>query len=160
MGPIPSIMGEIMLIAMPLTGDRRPAAVSPMEVREYADWVLRPRLLSIPGVAQVIPIGGEVRQFQVEPDTARMAAARRHARRRSKRRCEASPATPAAASSTSNGREYLIRHLGRTTALEDLQKLVVAWKDGQPILLGQVAEVELRRRRSSAATPATRASRR
>ncbi|MBU1664582.1 MAG: efflux RND transporter permease subunit, partial [Gammaproteobacteria bacterium] len=69
MGPIASIMGEIALIAIPVA-----AGASPMAAREYADWVMRPRLLSIPGVAQVIPIGGEVRQYRVEPDPARMSA--------------------------------------------------------------------------------------
>jgi HME family heavy-metal exporter len=54
MGPISSIMGEIMQIAIPVD----PQKISPMAVREYADWVLRPRLLAIPGVAQIIPIGG------------------------------------------------------------------------------------------------------
>ena len=69
MGPISSIMGEIMQIAIPIDLQK----ISQMAVREYADWVLRPRLLSIPGVAQIIPIGGEVRQFQVQPNTARMS---------------------------------------------------------------------------------------
>ncbi len=69
MGPVSSIMGEIMLLALPID----PAKVSPMAVREYADFVLRPRLLTVPGVSQVIPIGGERRQFQVQPNTALMA---------------------------------------------------------------------------------------
>ena len=69
LAPVSSIMGEIMQIAIPVD----PSKISPMAVREYADWVLRPRLLSIPGVAQIIPIGGEVRQFQVQPNTARMS---------------------------------------------------------------------------------------
>ncbi|RYG08419.1 MAG: efflux RND transporter permease subunit, partial [Burkholderiales bacterium] len=69
MGPVSSIMGEIMSVALPID----PAKISPMAVREYADFVIRPRLLTIPGVAQVVPIGGEVRQYQVQPDTARMS---------------------------------------------------------------------------------------
>ncbi|MEA2967644.1 MAG: hypothetical protein QOE78_905, partial [Alphaproteobacteria bacterium] len=69
MGPITSIMGEIMLVALTSIG-----AVGPMEVRELADFVLRPQLLTIPGVAQVIPIGGEVRQYRVTPNIAAMQA--------------------------------------------------------------------------------------
>ena len=57
MGPVSSIMGEVMLIALPLSQAQgtKPSA-TPMQAREYADFVLRPRLLAIPGVAQVIPI--------------------------------------------------------------------------------------------------------
>ena len=55
MGPVSSIMGEVMLIALPLAaGDGKARAASPMAAREFADFVLRPRLLSIPGVSQVI----------------------------------------------------------------------------------------------------------
>src|SRR5215216_5335010 len=53
MGPISSIMGQILLVAVTAPDD-----VSPMVVREVADFTIRPRLLTIPGVAQVIPIGG------------------------------------------------------------------------------------------------------
>lgn len=134
LGPVSSIMGEIMLIALPID----PARASPMQAREYADFVLRPRLLSVAGVSQVIPIGGEVRQLRVEPDTARMA--------------QFGVALPQVenalrdfAANTSggfidlNGREYLIRNLGRTNRLEDLKGLAVAYKDGAPVLLEQVA---------------------
>ncbi|MBH9576582.1 efflux RND transporter permease subunit [Inhella proteolytica] len=136
MGPISSIMGEVMLVAIPIDE----AQISAMATREYADFVLRPRLLAIPGVAQVIPIGGEVRQYQVQPDSARMAqlgvsveqlraALQGHAGNSSGGFLEL------------NAREYLIRNLGRTTRLEDLQQLPVAWKNGQSILLSQVASV-------------------
>src|SRR5215213_10678235 len=69
MGPVTSIMGEILLIA--LTSDGR---VSPMDVREIADFTVRPQLLALPGVAQVIPIGGEVRQYRITPHIAAMQA--------------------------------------------------------------------------------------
>lgn len=136
MGPVSSIMGEIMQIAIPIDVNK----ISAMQVREYADWVLRPRLMSIPGVAQVIPIGGEVRQFQVLPDTTRMAALGITPQ-------QLSDALRGYSSNSSggflevNGREYLIRHLGHSSRLEDLSNLAIGNRNAQPILLRQVAEV-------------------
>ncbi|MEO7557425.1 MAG: efflux RND transporter permease subunit, partial [Gammaproteobacteria bacterium] len=134
MGPISSIMGEIMLIGM------QGGKASPMQVREIADWVLRPRLLTIPGVSQVIPIGGEVKQYQVTPNLAMM------------RQLDVSlekleSALKNFATNSSGGflehgaKEYLIRNIGRTTRLEDLQNLVVDYQNEQSILLKQVAGV-------------------
>jgi HME family heavy-metal exporter len=136
MGPVSSIMGEIMLIALPIDT----AKTDPMKAREYADFVLRPRLLSIPGVSQVIPIGGEVRQLRVEPDTARMAQF-------GVSLAQVTDALRGFAANTSGGfvdlnnREYLIRNLGRTNRLDDLQGLAVAFRDGAPVVLDQVANV-------------------
>jgi heavy-metal exporter, HME family len=136
MGPISSIMGEIMHVAIPIDV----AKISPMAVREYADWVLRPRLMAIPGVAQVIAIGGEVRQYQVQPNTQRMAQLGISHE-------QLSAALRGYSSNTSggflelNGREYLIRNLGRTAKLDDLRSLAITAKAGQPILLRQIADV-------------------
>ncbi len=142
MGPITSIMGEIMLIAM--SADVKSTA-SPMELRELADFTVRPRLLSIPGVAQVIPIGGDVRQFQVTPDVAAMT-------RLDVSLDEVERAVKQFGSNTGGGfvdqnrAEYVIRNIGRTTRLEDLRSLVVTVRPGplnaQPILLGQVATLD------------------
>ncbi len=136
MGPISSIMGEILLIALPAD----PEKASPMQVREYADWVMRPRLLTIPGVAQVIPIGGQVKQYRVEPDLARLQAV-------GVTLAELEAALKNFGGNTAGGfvdaggREYLIRNIGRTTRLVDLQNQPVATRNGQPILLRQVAAV-------------------
>jgi HME family heavy-metal exporter len=138
MGPIASIMGEIMLIALPAD----PEKTSPMQVREYADWVMRPRLLTIPGVAQVIPIGGEVKQYRVEPDPAKMSTLAVTLE-------QIESALKHYAANTSGGfleqsaREYLIRNIGRTNRLADLQNLAISAKNNQPILLKQVAQVKL-----------------
>lgn len=141
MGPVSSIMGEIMLVALPLTpGDGKTPAATPMQAREYADFVLRPRLLSIPGVSQVIPIGGEVRTLRVAPDTARMAQF-------GVSLTQVEQALKGYAGNAGGGfidlnsREYLIRHLGRSNRVEDLAGVAVAWKDGRAILLEQVASV-------------------
>ncbi len=138
LGPVSSIMGEILLLALPAD----PAKVSPMAVREFADWVVRPRLLSIPGVAQVIAIGGEVRQYRVEPKPAQLAALGI-----SLAELEQALTDFGANSSggfvEAQGREWLIRQLGRTLALTDLQQLVVAVHNDQPVYLQQVADVSI-----------------
>ncbi|TAK89416.1 MAG: efflux RND transporter permease subunit [Aquabacterium sp.] len=138
LGPISSIMGEILLIALPAD----PAQVSPMQVRDYADWVMRPRLLTIPGVAQVIPIGGEVKQYRIEIQPERLQAL-------GIEREQVALALRDFGSNTSggflqaNGREYLVRQLGRTNRIEDLKQVVVGTNHGQPIMLVQVAQVSL-----------------
>jgi HME family heavy-metal exporter len=135
MGPISSIMGQIMLVAM-----TAPEGVSPMELREAADFIVRPRLLTIPGVAQVIPIGGEVRQFRIAPDTAAMRALGVTLE-------EVEAAVTAFGGNTGGGfteqyaREFLIRNIGSTLSLDDLKKVVVKSDGRRSILLHQVAEV-------------------
>ena len=135
MAPITSIMGEIMLIA--IASD----AATPMEVREVVDWVIRPRLLTIPGVAQVIPIGGEVRQYRVTLNLAQMTNL-------DVNRTDIETALKQFGANTAGGfvdqhsREYLIRNLGRTTRLQDLESLPVAYRKGVAVRLGQVASID------------------
>ena len=149
MGPISSIMGEILLIALPIKASDSAvedhegnAQTTPMQVREYADWIMRPRLLNIPGVAQVTPIGGEVRQYRVEINASQLQV------------LGVSPDNVEAAlrdfgANTSggfleaNGREYLIRQIGRSNRIDDLKNVVVSMKQGQAILLKQVADVKI-----------------
>jgi CzcA family heavy metal efflux pump len=135
MGPINSIMGQIMLIAV--TG---PDDVSAMDLRELADFTIRPRLLAIPGVAQVIPIGGEVRQYRVSPNPAAMRAL-------GVNQAQVEAALAQFGANTGGGftdqysREFLIRNIGRTRSLDDLRSVVVATVAGQPVALRQIAEV-------------------
>ncbi|AAZ97699.1 heavy metal efflux pump CzcA [Thiobacillus denitrificans ATCC 25259] len=137
MGPISSIMGEIMLIAM--TAD--PTRANPMQVRELADWVVRPRLLTIPGVSQVIPIGGEVKQYRVTPDP--VALDRLGVTLEQIERAMANFATNTSGGFLeSQAQEYLIRNIGRTTRLEDLKGLVIDYRGGIPVVLEQVARVD------------------
>lgn len=133
--PVSSIMGEIMLIAVTGSGE-----ADAMAVREAADFVIRPRLLSISGISQVIPIGGQVRQYRITPHVAALANLNVGTE-------DIEKAVRSFGSNTGGGfvdqqdREYLIRNLGRTTDLEDLRNIVVATRDGQPIFLRQVADV-------------------
>ncbi|MBM4181251.1 MAG: efflux RND transporter permease subunit [Betaproteobacteria bacterium] len=146
MGPIASIMGEILLIALPLKADAAETGADPMRVREYADWVMRPRLLTIPGVAQVTPIGGEVRQYRVELRPAQMRALGVELEKLETALRDFG-ANTSGGFLESGGREYLIRQIGRSSRVADLENLVVAVRgtgnDARPILLSQVADVRM-----------------
>lgn len=135
MGPISSIMGQILLIAV--TSDH----ASPMELRETADFVLRPRLLAIPGVAQAIPIGGEVRQYRVSPNPAALRALG-VGYDQLERALTQFGVNTGGGYTDQYAREYLIRNIGRTTSLDDLRNLVVATTGNTAIYLRQLAEVE------------------
>jgi CzcA family heavy metal efflux pump len=137
LAPISSIMGEIMLIA--ITGAE---GTSEMEMRSVADWTVRRRLLAVPGVSQVIPLGGEVKQYQVLVDPARLSA------------YDLTLADVVAAAEGSNvnasggvfmdgGQEYLIRGTGRVQAVQDIGATVVAVREGTPVLISDVAEARI-----------------
>ncbi|TGY88216.1 efflux RND transporter permease subunit [Marinicauda algicola] len=136
LAPVSSIMGEVMFIA--LGSDRHNA----MEIRTAADWTLRRRLLAVPGVAQVIPIGGDVRQYQVDVRPERLAAYGLTL----EDVIDAVSQTNANSSAgfvTQGGQEYLIRGVGRVEAIEDIGATVVDLVEGVPVLVRDVAEVQL-----------------
>ena len=136
LAPITSIMGEIMLIGM------RSEQHSQMDVRTEADWTVRKRLLAIPGVAQVVPIGGMVREYQVlvQPDRLRAydvsVTEVLHATRDAN-------AVASGGVYQSAGQEILIRGMGRVNRLEDLAHTVVAVRGTTPVTLGNVATIRL-----------------
>ena len=133
-GPISSIMGEILLVAM--TSE----AMSPMELRELADWTVRPKLLALPGVAQVIPIGGEVRQYRVTPNLEQMRNLGVSIEEIATS-IEVFSRNAGGGFIDQNDREYLVRNIGRTTSISDLRELTVAIRDARNIRLDQVASI-------------------
>lgn len=136
LAPVSSIMGEIMFIA--LTSERH----TPMELKTAADWTVRRRLLAVPGVSQVIPTGGETKQYQVIVRPDRLAAFGLgvedvvHALRESNE-------NTSAGFYKEGGQEYLIHGVGRITTPEDIAATVIVARGGQPILVRDVATVQI-----------------
>jgi CzcA family heavy metal efflux pump len=135
MGPVSSVMGQIMYIG--LSAD----TTSPMELRTLADFVVRRQIMSIKGVSQVIPMGGERMQYQVLVSTQRLL------------QFQVSIDDLDAALQQTNanstggffdryGSEVLIRTIGRAKSKEDLENTVITNREGMPVLLKQVADVK------------------
>ena len=136
LAPMSSIMGEIMFLA--LTSDRH----EPMDLRTQADWTLRRRLLAVPGVSQVIVLGGDVRQYQVRVDPARLVA---HG-------LGLDDVAAAVAGTNANssagfliegGQESIIHGVGRVSRPEDIADTVLVAHDTAPVRVGDVATVAL-----------------
>jgi CzcA family heavy metal efflux pump len=134
LGPISSIMGEITFIA--LTSDR----LSAMELRRVAETQVRRSLLALPGVSQVVPIGGDVREYLVELDPAAIVQAGISVEQVVDALEQAS-AVPAAGFHVDAGQEYLVRGVGRARTSEELASTVLRVQGTVPLRLSQVATV-------------------
>jgi CzcA family heavy metal efflux pump len=136
MAPISSIMGEIMLLGLQSTSDE----TSAMELRNLADWVVRPRLLTIGGVSQVTVMGGELQQYQVLTSPERLA-------QHDLTLAELTDAVRRSNVVAGGGflmrpyTESLIRITGRGIRLEDIEETVVMWRDPAPVQVKHVADV-------------------
>lgn len=138
MGPIASIMGEIQLIGL----SSPKGEASPLELRTFADWTLRPRLLSIPGVAQVIAIGGGVKQYQILLSAEKIQKFQLPLE-------EVEKALSKISLNTTGGyidlekKEFLIRNIGTIKSEEDILNSVVGLHLGSPVFVRNIAEVKL-----------------
>ncbi len=135
MGPISSVMGQIMLVGV--TSDSTDIS----ELRTLADFTIRRRLLSIPGVAQVIPIGGERKQYQVLVSSGKLKQFNLSIDDIDKA-LELTNQNTTGGFFDQYGSEILIRNIGRAQGLDDLKNTVVSNENGLPVLLSQVAEIE------------------
>lgn len=135
-GPPTSLMGEILLVALQADG----SDADPQTLRSHADWTLRPALLAVPGVAQVLAIGGEIRQYEVQPDPSRMrlfgvtldelhAALRGYGQNLGGGLIE------------SGGQEVAVRATGKPFAFDELAQVAVTRKGAAVVRVGQVADL-------------------
>lgn len=134
MGPISSVMGQIMLVG--ISADSTP----PDQLRTLADFTIRRRLMSIKGISQVIPIGGDRLQYQVLISSAKLKQYNLSIDQIDQA-LELTNQNSTGGFYNQYGSEVLIRNVGRAYTLDDLKNSVVANRDGLPVLLSQVAEV-------------------
>lgn len=137
MAPISSIMGQILQVGLYSEGNK----TDPVELRTLADWVIRQRLLTIPGVAQVITMGGGRKQYQVLVNADELQ----------KYEVTLEDVETAVSNSNSNatggyldegGDELLVRAMGRIQDVRELERIVVKANKDRAVLLGQVATVQ------------------
>ncbi|MHA3773076.1 efflux RND transporter permease subunit [Verrucomicrobiota bacterium sgz303538] len=135
--PVASLMGEILLVGVRSTDDKLP----PREVRSLADWVIRPRLQSIPGIAEILNMGGGIKQVQIQPDPHRMQAHEVTFE-------ELESAAKEASSNSTGGflttgpQEIMVRNLAMTVQLDDIARTLIKKVNDRPIRIEDVATVD------------------
>ncbi len=135
MAPASSIMGEIMFVGV--TGGE---GIDDVALRDTAEWVVRRRLLGIPGIAQVVPIGGAIKQVEVVISPERLMEHGVGVRQVLEALDGVSEDAPGGFY-VAGAEEYLIRGVGRIGSLEALGATVVRERDGVPLTIADVAEV-------------------
>lgn len=155
MGPISTGLGEIYLWTVEAEPGARKedgSPYTPTDLREIQDWVIKPQLRNIPGVTEINSIGGFAKEYQVAPNTERLAsyglsltdimtALNRN------------NANVGAGYIERKGEQYLIRAPGQVRSIDDIKDVVLTTVDGQAIRIRDVAEVAIGRElRTGAAT--------
>ena len=137
--PVTSITGEIMLLAL----SSPDGTVSALEMRSFAEFDLRNKILAVPGVAQVVAIGGELPQYQVNVRQDQLALYGLTIG-------DVVEAARGAHSTASAGyvpnwenQELPIRQVARVTGVESIRQALVKYHNGAAVTIGQVAEVQL-----------------
>ncbi len=136
MAPQSSIMGEIMLIS--LTAD----STSQMDLRTIADWTIRPRLLATGGVAQVVVIGGEYKQYQILASPQKMNSYHVSLTELLKASEEAN-GNSSGGFISEYGNEYIVKGIGRTSDVNEIGKSVIKTSEGKVIRIEDVAEIKI-----------------
>jgi len=134
--PISSPIGTVIKYAF--TAPSTPM----MEVRRLVDWQVTNRLLAVPGVSQVVVFGGDVRQYQVLVDPEKLKAFNVSLAEVTAAAQQANVNAPGGYL-TSPDQELLIRGIGRINSVEDLKQSVITARNGVPVLLSSVAQVQV-----------------
>jgi CzcA family heavy metal efflux pump len=138
MGPVGSLMGQIQQIALTSPDDK----VDPMELRSLAEWVLRPRLMTIPGVAQVITIENSLKQYQILVSAEKLNQYQVSIDSLDKELSKISQNTTGGFLEK-EGQEFLIRNIGVVNEINDIKKSLIALHFGRPVLVQDIAEVKV-----------------
>lgn len=140
MGPIASIMGEVFQIGLASADP----SITSMDIRAYAEWDIRNRLFSIPGIAEITILGGDLKQYQVLVDPVKLSQYGKSLHD-IKQAIEGANVSATGGFMISDYTETLIRVNGRVGTVEDLARSPLPKTDDEapPIRLEQVAEVRL-----------------